>query len=78
MTRFLLGYAMALAGGLLLLSAGVWWSWAGDGYELPGPPRPWRALVVVGWALFVLGLIVQATGYALIHRLPQPLTGAHL
>lgn len=78
MTRFLLGYGMALAGGLLLLAAGAWWSWASDGYELAGPPRPWRVLVVAGWVLFVLGLIIQATGYALIHQFPQPPVGAHI
>lgn len=79
MTRFLLGYAIALVGGLLLLSAGVWWSWASDGYRMPGgPPRPWRALVAVGWVLFVLGLVVQATGYVGVHRLPQPPIGAYI
>jgi len=78
-SRFLFGYAVALAGVALLFLSGAWWSWASNGYEVPGgPPWAWRALVTVGWALFVIGLLVQATGYGLIHQFPQPRVGAHI
>jgi len=59
------GYAATLLGGLMLLGVAVWWSWAGDGIEVPRErwPRPVRMAAVAGWALFAGGILLQVVGY---------------
>jgi hypothetical protein len=59
------GLAAVFAGGLVLLGVAVWWSWTGDGIAVPRPrwPAVVRLGAVVGWALFVGGILVQVVAY---------------
>jgi hypothetical protein len=58
-------YGATVLGGLLLLAVAMWWSWAGDGIEVPRESWPGtiRTAAVAGWALFVGGLLVQLAAY---------------
>jgi hypothetical protein len=73
------GYAAILAGGMLLLMVAFWWSWAGDGIEVPRErwPAAIRAAAMAGWALFIGGIFVQLVGYVAqvgVARWPGALT----
>jgi hypothetical protein len=59
-----LGLAMTLLGGGLLLAVALWWTWASDGIEVPRQrwPNPVRFGAMVGWGLWVGGLVVQIAG----------------
>jgi hypothetical protein len=59
------GYLAVVLGGLLLLAVAMWWSWAGDGIEVPRErwPGAVRAAALVGWALFIGGLLLQVASY---------------
>lgn len=57
------GYGLALLGIILLLAAGIWWSWTSDGVRLEPKPPAWRALASVGWLFFLLGILWQLVGY---------------
>ncbi|MBI3457393.1 MAG: hypothetical protein HY002_16565 [Candidatus Rokubacteria bacterium] len=61
------GLAAVLAGGLVLLLVAVWWSWAGNGIEIPRERWPSRARLAaaLGWGLFVGGTLVQVVGHVL-------------
>ena len=54
---------MFLGGGLLLLIA-LWWSWVGDGIEVPRPrwPVAVRLAAMAGWLLWLGGIGVQVIG----------------
>jgi hypothetical protein len=56
--------AMGL-GGLLLLTIAMWWSWAGDGIEVPRErwPGAVRLAAVAGWGLFMGGIVGQLITY---------------
>ena len=60
------GYGLALLGAILLLAAGIWWSWASDGVRLEPKPAVWRALTRAGWVCFALGILWQLLGYVWI------------
>jgi hypothetical protein len=53
------------AGALMLLLAALWWSWAGDGIEVPRErwPAPVRLLALVGWGCFIGGLFGQVIAH---------------
>jgi len=59
------GLAAVFAGAGLLLAIALWWSWAGDGISVARErwPAPIRALAMLGWALWVGGLLVQILGH---------------
>ncbi len=59
------GYTATGVGGLLLLAVAMWWSWAGDGIEVPRErwPGAVRVAAAAGWALFVVGILVQVVSY---------------
>jgi hypothetical protein len=52
-----------LGGGLLLLIA-LWWSWTGDGIEIPRQRWPLFARLgaMAGWLLWLGGIAVQLLG----------------
>ncbi len=54
---------MFLGAGLLLLIA-VWWSWTGDGIEIPRArwPATVRLAAMAGWLLWAGGIGVQIIG----------------
>lgn len=59
------GYTAMVLGGLLLLGVAMWWSWAGDGIEIPRErwPGVTRLLAAAGWTLFAAGIVAQLVGY---------------
>ena len=59
-----IGLAMTFLGGGLLLLLALWWSWAGDGIEVPRQRWPVLARLggAAGWLMFVGGLAVQVLG----------------
>lgn len=59
------GLAVTIAGGALLLLVALWWSWAGDGIEIPRDRWPvvMRLGAAAGWALFVVGIATQVAGH---------------
>ena len=59
------GLTAVFNGGLLLLLVAMWWSWTGDGIEVPRERWPGvvRAAAAVGWALFAGGIFVQIIGH---------------
>lgn len=66
------GYGLALLGAILLLAAGIWWSWTSDGVRLDPKPPVWRALTGAGWLFFVLGVLWQLAGYVGIGAVTWP------
>ena len=60
-----LGLAAMLAGGALLFLVAVWWSWAGDGVEIPRERWPGltRLAAVAGWGLVIGGIAAQIAGF---------------
>jgi hypothetical protein len=59
-----IGLAMMFLGAGLLLLIAVWWSWAGDGIEIPRPrwPLSIRLAAMAGWLLWLGGIGVQVIG----------------
>ena len=59
------GYTATCLGGLLLLAVAAWWSWAGDGIEIPRErwPGAMRMAAAAGWGLFIAGILVQTVSY---------------
>jgi hypothetical protein len=59
-----IGLAMTFLGGGLLLLLALWWSWVGDGIEIPRQRWPLLARLsgAAGWLMFVGGLAVQVLG----------------
>jgi hypothetical protein len=60
-----LGLALTFLGGGLLLLVAVWWSWAGDGIEVPRDrwPALARLAAMAGWLLWAGGFAVQLLGH---------------
>lgn len=58
------GLAMTFLGAGLLLLVAVWWSWTGDGIEVPRErwPGAVRLAAVAGWLLWAGGIGVQVIG----------------
>lgn len=62
-TNVIAGWVLVLLGALLLLCAGVWWSWANEPGRVEKAPRGWRALAGLGWVCFLAGIAWQVVGY---------------
>ena len=58
------GWILSLAGMVLLLLGSVWFSLAGEWLQGPvRPPSAFRALIGLGWAFWLGGLLWQFIGY---------------
>jgi hypothetical protein len=59
------GLAFTYVGGVALLLVALWWSWAGDGIELPREqwPGPVRFLALLGWGCFAGGIVGQVLAH---------------
>ncbi len=66
------GYGVTLLGAILLLAAGIWWSWVSDGVRLAPKPPVWRAVTSAGWLLFTGGILWQLAGYVGIGAVTWP------
>jgi hypothetical protein len=62
-TNVLAGFVVTVLGALILLVAGAWWSWSSDSSQQSPQSGAWRALCVLGWAVFIAGWIWQIAGY---------------
>jgi hypothetical protein len=60
------GWGLTVAGALLLLVAGVWYSWANRERTIDRPPAGFRPIVAVGIGLFLFGLVWQFVGYGVL------------
>jgi hypothetical protein len=58
------GLVMTFLGAGLLLAVALWWSWAGDGIEIPRQRWPGiaRLAATAGWLLWIGGLGAQLVG----------------
>jgi hypothetical protein len=58
------GLGMMFLGAVLLLLIAIWWSWTGDGIEIPRErwPGTVRLAAVAGWLLWAGGIGVQIAG----------------
>jgi hypothetical protein len=60
-----LGLAMTFLGAGLLLLVAIWWTWTGDGIEIPRQrwPRAARLGAMAGWLLWSGGFAIQLLGF---------------
>ena len=61
-----MGWGITVAGALVLLVCGIWWSAANKSRAIDQAPVGWRPLALLGGALFVVGLVWQVIGYGTI------------
>jgi hypothetical protein len=59
----MVGWLLTVAGAGTLLLAAVWFSVAGEWRRGSAPPAAFRALSVLGFALFLGGIVWQFVGY---------------
>ena len=70
------GWALTVAGAIVLLLAGIWYSAANRSRTVDRPPAGFRGVVVVGVGLFLAGLLWQFLGYGVLGAATFP-GGSH-